>query len=238
MLPKSIDEQIAGLEKLIAGRRGLQLGSFLLFVDCYLIMHFRVNLLLLDWEWAKSHIGIGGAATIVFFFFLFSNALIPWIQFFLLLPSIIGSELLISKWTKSEGKFVEGVKRDKLLEFAIIKGNSIAYQEYLRKETTASEYLKDIRWGFVFLCFLGLDAFVAKGASESILEVFWLALRRLPPWIFFPSIAALMYLLFMLLLSSLVTVRFTTKYYLVGPKLYHLIEGSMVTDQEVATEEA
>jgi hypothetical protein len=101
-----------------------------------------------------------------------------------------------------------------------------------------SSDLKDIRWDFVFLCFLGLDAFAAKGASESLLEVFWLALRRLPPWIFFPSVAALTYLLFILLLSSLLAVRFMAKYYPVGPKLYHLIEASMVTDQEEATEEA
>jgi len=235
LLPKSL-EKLAGLEKLIAGRRGLQLGSFLLFADFYLTLQFRVNLLVLDWDWAKSRIGLGGAATIVFFFFLFATFLIPWVHEFLLLPSVIGSEIIIYKWAKTRGEYVRGIKQAQLLEFAIIEGNSIAYQEYLRKVNASDEYLKNIRWQFVFICALGLDAFAAKGNSEALLEVFWSSLRSLPAWIFYPSVAALTVSLLFLLLSSLLFFRFSEKYYFAGPRLYQLIEASIVPDEEEPTD--
>lgn len=238
MFPKTIDEQLAGLENLIAGRRGLQLGSFLLFADCYLILKFRVNLLMLDAEWARGHIGIGGAATIVFFFFLFSSALMPWVHILFVLPSVLGSEIMIHRLSKSGGEFLEGIKKDTLLEFAIIEDNGIAYQEYLRKEKASDEYMKDMRWGFVFLCFLGLDAFAAKGDSNSLVEMFWSALQRLPLWIFYPSATALAWVLFSLLVSSLVTFRFMGKYFLVGPRLYDFIKTSMAPDEGETSEEA
>jgi len=236
VLPKSLDEQFAGLEKLIAGRRGLQLGSFLLFVDFYLTLRFRVNLLVLDWDWAKSHIGLGGTATIVFFFFLFATFLMPWVHEFLLLPSLIGSEIMIHKREKTKGGYVRGIESAKLLEFAIIQGNSIAYQEYLRKENASDEYLKNIRWQFVFICALGLDTFAAKSDSETLLEVFWSSLRSLPVWIFYPSVAALAVSLLFLLWSSLFFGRFAGKYYLTGPRLYQFIKASIVPDEEEPTD--
>ncbi len=236
MLPKSLDEQIAGIETLIAGRRGFQLGSFLLFVDSYLLFYFKVNLFSLNWNWAKSHIGLGAAATIVFFYFILAGLLLPLVQFFLLIPSIIGSEVLIHRWAKYGGEFVKGVDKLELLQFALVEDNGIAYQEYLKKEREATDYLKDINWKFVFLCALGLDAFAAMGPSESLLEVLWSALRRMPSWIFYPSIATITISLLMLFISTLIAVRFTGKYYFVSPRLYQLIRKSLLPDQDEATD--
>jgi hypothetical protein len=193
--------------------------------------------LALDWSWVKAHIGIGEAVVVVFFFFVFAGILMPKIHSVLLLPSALISELIIYRLSKSRGDFVRGIKQHKLLEFAIIEGNGIAYQEYLRKLGVADKIIKDGCWTFVFLCSLCLDAFAAKGVAESLVEVLWSALQRLPSWAFYPAVMALGASLFILLLSSLIAFRFMDKYYPVGERLYQLIEASLSPDQGEYTEE-
>jgi len=232
LLPKSLDEQIAGLENLISGKRGLQLASFLLFADFYLIKTFQVNLLSLNWEWAKSNLAFGGLAAMLFFFLLFAGLLTPWIQALLLLPSYIGSEIFLNRLVKKEGDFLGGVKDHELLHFAIAEGNSIAYQEYLRKQQEVAEHIVQAKWVFVFLCSLGLNAFASEGASESLLEFLWTALGRLPAWLYYVLVVALATWLLLLLSGSLITFRFMGKYHLVNPRVYQMIQGAKVGDKE------
>lgn len=224
----ALDEQVGGIERLVSSRRGLQISAFLLFADSYLLLFFQRNLFSLDWEWAKSHLGLGGAAAAVFFFLFFAGLVAPLVYVFTALPSYIGSELLLDKWAENRGEWVKGVSSSLLLNFAIAEDNGVAYQEYLRQQTASAEYIESVRWNVVFLCSVGMNASASKGPAESLLEMLWATRLHMPAWLFYIAVTACSLFLLMLTASVFISLRFMGSYHWVSPELCRKIRAAML----------
>lgn len=238
MLPKTLDDQIAALENLFSGRRGLQLASFLLFADSYLIVHDHVGLLAVDADWLKVHLGIPGVALLLSLFLLLGGVVLPWIHFLFVFASVVSFDFLLEKAATIAGAHIRGISEHQLLSFALLTNNGVAYQEYLRHASQNRDRAKWSRWAFTFLCFLVLDLFVSFGPPLSLVESIYAELHTLPAPIFYPSLVAIGLSLVILTLGALAFTRFSLKHHDVALPLHVAITAALQHPKEPAADTA
>lgn len=229
-IPGFIERHLDNLASGITRNPALSFLAFLLFADSLFVKLFERSLLSIDSSWIKGHLGISGSLLVVGAYILIQELAFPWLRFFCGLPALLGTEFLIHRLFRRFGVRL-GIRDEDFLVYAIVKNNSVAYEEYKRRKAKHVEGLKEMELSLGIITLIIVN-FLVAGDVRSISVIAFEWSLKLPAAMFLVLVVAVFFVLLFLLLSGLVATRFGVGYFpIFNTKLYDDMEGFFELEQ-------
>lgn len=203
-LESFIEEKAVGLFGSVTTRNLLSLAAIVLLADSVLVLGFGANLLLVDFDWLKNHLSLGFVLGVLIGYAFIRAWVLPWLRFFMGAPSLLLTAYLSEKIKDRFGVRL-GVRDDDLLAYALVRDNSVAYEEYKRWKELQRANFEDKELA-ILVFILGSVNFFGSGAVPSLSQSFVSGVRALPPslsiLIYAVIVLALLFMLFMVIVVT------------------------------------
>jgi uncharacterized integral membrane protein len=199
-IPGFIERHLDNLASGITRNPALSLLAFLLFADSLLVKLFETNLLSIDTNWVKEHLGISGSLLMVGAYILIQELAFPWLRFFCGLPFFLGTEVLIYRAFRRFGVRL-GIRDEDFLVYAIVKDNSVAYEEYKRRKAQHVDGLRKMELSLGLLALTVVNLLVVGNVRPvSVIALEWSL--KLPVVMFIILVIVVLFVLLFLLFTA------------------------------------
>jgi hypothetical protein len=203
-LESFIEEKAAGLFGSVTTRNLLSLAAIVLLADSVLVLGFGANLLLVDVDWLKNQLSFGFVLGVLIGYAFIRAWILPWLRVFMGTPSLLFTVYISEKMKDRLGVRL-GIRDDDLLAYALVRDNSVAYEEYKKWKELQRASLEDKELAILVLI-LGAVNFFASGVVPSLSQSFVSGVRSLPPslsiLIYVVTVLALLWMFLMIIVVT------------------------------------